>query len=1484
MGVPRQPIVGESRRRPGPRSQTIAPPYPLETNARVIDIIIPVYRGLDHTRRCIASVLQSHNRTLFEVIVIDDASPEARISDWLDTLAADGQITLLRNPENRGFVHSVNRGMAMHPERDVVLLNSDTEVANDWLDRLDACALKEGVATVTPFSNNATICSFPVFCVDNAMPDGYDVSSLDAVFRTVNAGRSVDIPTAVGFCMYIRRAALATLGPFDEIAFKRGYGEEVDFCCRASDLGWRHVLSADTFVFHAGGVSFGAEQPILSEAAQPVLRERHPNYPARVRHHLQVDPAGNLRRAVLLHLAAERRATLESRQHECGLVAPAATATIYTQLHLVHTLGGGIERWCRDFFSADTQRRNLVLQPLGRDRETVVGLALYERLDASEPLQVWSFDEPLVGTAASHAGYRAALDDLLRQHEVHALLVSSLIGHAVDALRTGLPTLLIQHDYAPFCPAINLNFHGGCPDCTPERLERCSRENHDFNLFPSQGAAQRLAVRERVLETLTAFPITLVQPSHGVAARLARIQPALGDAHFVTLPHGQDQVAPAGIEAPADSDDAGPFSILVLGMLAVSKGFRLLEQLLPRLPQHVELHLLGAGSLGQVLASDPRVHLVERYEPAELPTYFARIRPRLGLLLSIWPETYSYTLTELQSACIPTLATAVGAFAERIRDGETGFLAAPNLDAIAARLSELMASPAALRQVRKTLSALPTRGARAMVEDYDRLLPAARRWRVVAGEPPPVTRFDGDSIPARRMMDLQQAWRRAQAASDAQATNQLRLQRSEAARAALQTRLDAGRDQQAQHDARLAAAEARVDEILQSTSWRVTKPLRWLGRQRRRLARLAEWARPLLADRPRARHVLTALAGGWRAGGLASARLELALMAAPPAPTAAPAGDAGGEAQSASFAAWHAAIDAARALHLAQAARLPRQPRLSILVPVFDPPEVMLLAMIDSVRRQTYPQWELCLADDASTRPHVRRLLARCAGMDARIRVGFASDNGGVSRASNRALAMASGEFALLLDHDDLLEPHALLRVAQAVCGNDPDMFYSDEVLVGADGHSVEHFAFRPAFSAEYLRSHPYIVHLVGFRSALLRQIGGWNEDLRISQDYDLILRASEVARRIVHHPEILYRWRTHPASAGHNRMAEVMTTSRAVLGRHLARCGDAGEVSDGPCFNFFHTRYPQPTAARVAIIVPTRNHAALVAACIEGIEATCGEVDHRIVLVDHASDEPEALTYFDSLGERVMLQRQVGDFNFARINNLAVASLPPGFTHLLFLNNDVEAREPDWLGAMLELAAQADVGAVGAELLYPDGRTVQHAGVVVAACGIAENLGRFRHMGGAEVDQGYMGSLIATRELSAVTAACLLMRREVFDEIGGFDESLAVGYGDVDLCLRLRESGYRVLFCPRARLLHHESYSRGRHSGGDPHPVDTARFRTRWARYYETGDPYFSPNLSPNSPNWQFARPLPTNAAPLRRVAERGEDGRRRIRFSSTA
>ena len=536
-----------------------------------------------------------------------------------------------------------------------------------------------------------------------------------------------------------------------------------------------------------------------------------------------------------------------------------------------------------------------------------------------------------------------------------------------------------------------------------------------------------------------------------------------------------------------------------------------------------------------------------------------------------------------------------------------------------------------------------------------------------------------------------------------------------------------------------------------------------------------------------------------------------------------------------------------------------QKPLISVLLPTYETPGDILRETLDSVIAQLYPEWELCIADDGSTQPHVRKILEAYARRDKRIHLCFHDGNTGVAAATNRALSMARGEYSVLLDHDVRLEKQALFRVVESALADGPDMIYSDEVLLSPDGKEVIQFVFRPAFSLELLRSHHYIVHMVAFRTAIVREIGGLDESLAICQDYDLILRLAEKYHAIVHIPEVLYSWRQHPDSVGHTYRDQVMETSSKILAAHSARCGETATVTPGKSFNFFEVRYPLQAGLRVAIVIPTKNHGELVRLCVESLERTIHDICYDIVVIDHESTDTASLAYFSELGKRHRLLHYKGPFNFSAINNWAVSQIGDGYSHYLFCNNDIEAIEDGWLNRMLELGQKPDAGIVGAALLYPDRHTYQHAGVCVGMNGVAEHFGKFmdKFLPDGRIHPGYLGSLITNHELSAVTAACLLMRKDAFEAVKGYDETMTVGFGDVDLCLRSSGAGYRVLYCPHAELIHHESYTRGKSTGGDPHPKDTKIFLKKWSQFIENGDPYFNPNLDPYGPQWKPRNPL---------------------------
>ncbi len=518
---------------------------------------------------------------------------------------------------------------------------------------------------------------------------------------------------------------------------------------------------------------------------------------------------------------------------------------------------------------------------------------------------------------------------------------------------------------------------------------------------------------------------------------------------------------------------------------------------------------------------------------------------------------------------------------------------------------------------------------------------------------------------------------------------------------------------------------------------------------------------------------------------------------------------------------------------------------LSIIMPVYDPPIEWLSEAIESVVNQYCGRWELICVDDASGNPDVMRTLGEYASKDSRIKIVSLPVNGGISKATNAGLCVASGSYVAFMDHDDALEPEAVYRILGEGRGG-PDLIYSDEIVTGLDIGDVRDVVARPAFSYDYYISHPYFVHFVAVRAELARDIGGLDVDMSISMDVDFVLRVIERADRIAHVPVPLYRWRTHVGSTGHAKVGSVMDATRNALQRHHDRMNSRAVVTNGKTFNTFRTDYVD-AGGRVLVVIPTKNRIDLIKPCVESVLSTTDDnVD--IVIVDHESSDPEVIDYLRVVRDRVKVMPFAGIFNFSRMNNLAVERYGEGYDFYLFLNNDVEALSGGWLDHMRGLCRRPDVGVVGALLLYADDR-VQHGGVVMGVGGPAEHAykGEPYALGGA-VNAGYLSGLVSVRDYMAVTGACMLVRADVFHALHGFDEFLSVGFNDVDLCLRARDMNFKVLFDGHAVLYHYESATRSL-SKQLAHPQDTQLMLSRWDALLSRPDPYYSPLFGRGEP-----------------------------------
>ncbi|MGY0650767.1 glycosyltransferase family 2 protein [Luteimonas sp. A537] len=537
--------------------------------------------------------------------------------------------------------------------------------------------------------------------------------------------------------------------------------------------------------------------------------------------------------------------------------------------------------------------------------------------------------------------------------------------------------------------------------------------------------------------------------------------------------------------------------------------------------------------------------------------------------------------------------------------------------------------------------------------------------------------------------------------------------------------------------------------------------------------------------------------------------------------------------------------------------RLARRPLVSVLVPVYNTPEDYLRRCIESVRAQVYPHWELCLVDDASPDPRVAEVLAGYASLDPRIRVIRRERNGHISEASNTALEAARGEYVALLDHDDEITAHALYLVVKAI-NEQPGLklLYSDEDKLDANGTRFDPY-FKPDWNPELLRSQNYLCHLGVYDASLVRAVGGFRRGFEGSQDHDLALRCAARLSpgEIGHVPHVLYHWRAIEGSTALSGSAKDYTedAGRRAIEDHLEDTGDHGARVEAVTGGYrVHYAVPSP-APRVSLVVPTRDRVDLLRTCIDSITRLTRYPDYNLLVVDNQSSDPETLEYLRAIDGNglVRVLRDESPFNYSRINNAAVRASDGAIVGLV--NNDIEAIHAGWLEEMVGHAVRPRTGAVGAMLYYPDDR-IQHAGVVIGLGGVAGHA----YVG---LPRGYPGQQnrgLLAQNLTAVTAACLLVRREVFDEVGGLDESLEVAFNDVDFCLRVAERGYYNVWTPWAELYHHESASRGY----EDNPEKKARFSrevnamvTRWGKALRW-DPAYNPNLGLEGHDFPLAIP----------------------------
>ena len=1057
------------------------------------------------------------------------------------------------------------------------------------------------------------------------------------------------------------------------------------------------------------------------------------------------------------------------------------------------------------------------------------------------------------------------------------------------AAELGLPTVVTLHDLWVTCARVHRQHKRGyfCQDLpTPVLCARCVERP----VWQSEEEVrQALAFRQLQMGEELRLAQLLIVPSDSHRQLLSRLL-GLDTDRFRVVPNGTITQLQPPTDTHAQRFPARRLRLAYWGYLARLKGVHLILEAVHRLPHptKVEVYIAGLEAEPHYLDSLKKqaeglaVTFVGEYRPDDL----VRLDVDMVVLPSLAAESYGFVLDEAFQLGLPAIVSDRGALASRV--GEAGLLfPAGSAKGLARRIQDILETPSVLESLRRHIPPTPSpsmeKHAQTLEEIYEevRRRPAERRDNgTMVQTDLRMQHFqrqlhDRDGDLHTLTVDLKQH-REALADHKALVTQHAEVvQQQEAAlrdhkevvqqqEAALRDHKEVVQQQEAalrdhkevvqQQEAALQTLQSQLHtrdqelhRIYGSMGWRVLSRF-YFARER--------WVAPTGTRRGRLYHKLKKVgeiyaSDGWRAvltklREYTKRRLALPLdsyqgeytkrpLASHPDP----------------YQVWlteHTVTPEQLQQQRSEITTFSFQPTVSILMPVYNTHEPWLRRAVTSVQNQIYPHWELCICDDGSLQTAIHDLLNEFSQQDQRIHVSFSANNEGIAAASNHALQLATGEFVGLLDHDDELSPNALFEVVKYLNAHpDTDLVYSDEDKIDPQGQRVQPF-FKPAWCPDMLLSFMYTCHFSVYRRERLTEVGGFDPGCDGSQDYDLALKVTERTDAIGHIPQVLYHWRIVPGSVAEratNKLYAYEAGKRALTAA-LKRREIVGSVEDTfgkkEGLGFYRIKRVCDPAPLVSIIIPTRDRLELLSRCIASIEEYTTYPHYEIVIVDNDSIEPQTQAYLQQVSHRVITYP--GDFHFSRMMNAAARQVSG--EHLLFLNNDMEVLKAEWLEALVEHANRPEVGAVGAKLLYPN-HTVQHAGVVIGLCEFAGH--SHRHLSGFQ--HGYWGSVDIIRNYSAVTAACMMLRRSLFAEVGGFVEAFQYAYQDVDLCLRLRERGLLIVYTPYAQLVHYESASRGGVMAFGEH--DIALARERWPQYLTHGDPYYSPHLTPRGEDFSL-------------------------------
>ena len=1099
------------------------------------------------------------------------------------------------------------------------------------------------------------------------------------------------------------------------------------------------------------------------------------------------------------------------------------------KLHIMHSWGGGIEKWVKDYSRVDSEVNklslNIVLKSVGGSGISSQQLHLYNNINDQNHLRSWELHEFIYSTSITNIDYAKTLQEIVRDFKVDVIIVSSFIGHSLDILNTGIKTIVICHDYHPFCPAVNIYFQKSCTQCNDIDLQNCSNQNKNGRISPYTYYLESIPIREQYLSLINQYNISLVAPSNSVVKNLIRLEPKFRNINFMVIEHGLETATSDCITIDFDSDivHSDKLRILILGRLEVHKGLELLRQAYKEILKVADLFLLGCGGNAEEFYGVEGIHVVkDSYFASELPNIIKKISPELSLLLSIVPETFSYTLSELMSLSIPTLATKTGSFEDRIIDGENGFLFTPLKEDLVSKVINLSSNKDKILRTKKNLQRVKPRSLKQMWNDYDSLMINS-----------PVTCMNETQkqiiLLEMSHAEILRSSIQLQAIQSELERSQSQLQYSQRQLGQLQYQLDVSQSHLQHVQSELNWSQSKILQMEMSKFWKLRSILVKLKAKASNIPlkkftkRVIEKYRVKLSKAAKLiLHSIDSKLMRFRTNvDFVDRILAKSLQKLSDYPE---------------YSQWiqlHELTLAEINQQKTKSLQFSHRPCLSVILPVYKLPLSILKETIDSVLQQTYTNWEMCITFADTNNLSTVDYLQKLSLQDSRIKLSVTQENKGISGNSNISLGMSSGEFIVLLDHDDLLTPSAFYEVINELNKNpDLDFIYSDKDCISENSLVRSRLLLKPQWSPEILYSANYPTHLCIIRRDLVDKIGGFRSETDGAQDWDLFFRVTEQTSRIARLTSVLYHWRIIQGSTSLGIESKPYALQGQLLSiqEHLMRMQLPATVSPHPESGFRLTWTDTPT--KVSIVIDGDVSGGNLLACITAVSEFADCRLHKAIVV-----LPE-VTYKTNRTElEVILKTTSLPINFLLIKEgkskliaLAEAAKQNIADVVLFVSGKVVKFKEEWIQELSDwVIHHPNIGFASALVLTTKDIVVE-AGLVIDNLNNGYPLFRETTL----YSWGIFGGSLWYRNCSASSPWALSFSYEHYLSLGGLNtDSSSVQDSIIQLCKASRANNKRGLVNPHARAFIEDL------------PVNDLPY------FHESlsNDPYFHPALDFSTP-----------------------------------